>query len=122
MFTYELARRIPVGSGITANALHPGVVATELGRYLFPSPEPGSNPPWWSGPLIAAVKKFTLTPEEGARTNIFLASSPDVQGVRGKYFDSCKPIESSSESYNIEKSKKLWEISSELVDKPLYVN
>jgi NAD(P)-dependent dehydrogenase (short-subunit alcohol dehydrogenase family) len=117
MFSYELAKRVPAGLDLTVNALHPGVVATELGRYLFPSmPTNEEEIPWWSKPLLSVAKSFLLTPEQGAQTSIFLASSPDITGVSGKYFDSSKPKTSSKESYDTEKQQKLWEVSSELVN------
>lgn len=117
MFSYELAKRVPAGLDLTVNALHPGVVATELGRYLFPSmPTNEEEIPWWSKPLLSVAKSFLLTPEQGAQTSIFLASSPDITGVSGKYFDSSKPKTSSKESYDAEKQQKLWEVSSELVN------
>ena len=115
MFSYELARRV-APSGITVNALHPGVVATELGRYLFPSLTNENDIPWWSKPLLSAAKSFLLTPEQGAQTNIYLASSLDAAGITGKYFDACKPRASSKESYDVEKQKKLWDLSAELVN------
>ena len=117
MLTYELARRLPADKRITCNALHPGVVATELGRYLFPSSSSDSSAsPWWVSPVVSLVKQFTLTPAEGARTNIYLASDDAVTGISGKYFDTCKPIESSSESYDVQKANKLWDYCSELCD------
>lgn len=114
MFSYELSRRLQ-NSGITVNTLHPGVVATELGRYLFPSLSSEEELPWWSKPLLSVATSFLLTPEQGAQTSIYLASSPDVTGVTGKYYDSCKPKNSSKESYDLEKQRKLWERSEELV-------
>jgi len=114
MFSYELSRKLQ-NSGITVNALHPGVVATELGRYLFPSLTSEEEIPWWSKPLLSVATSFLLTPEQGAQTSIYLASSPDVTGVTGKYYDSCKPKTSSNKSYDLEKQKKLWDLSEELV-------
>lgn len=114
MFSYELSRKLQ-NSGITVNALHPGVVATELGRYLFPSLTSEEELPWWSKPILSVATSFLLTPEQGAQTSIYLASSPDVAGVTGKYYDASKPKTSSNESYDVEKQKKLWELSQELV-------
>jgi len=80
LFTNELARRLE-GTGVTANSLHPGVVATDIalkeskGIYRFG---------WW------LWKHFMITPVEGAATSIFLASSPAVEGVTGQYFDKSK--------------------------------
>lgn len=111
LFTYELARRL--GTSATANALHPGVVATELQRYLLPD-----NPPFWQKPLIDLASKFCLTPEQGAQTSIYLASSPEVEGLTGKYFDNKRPVSSSGESYDTEVQRRLWEVSAELVRLP----
>jgi NAD(P)-dependent dehydrogenase (short-subunit alcohol dehydrogenase family) len=114
LFTYQLAKRLPVGSSTTVNALHPGVVNTELGRYLLPE-----QPAWWQMPLLNGLKAFTLTPEQGAATSIYVASSPEVEGVSGKYFDKCKPVTSSKESYDVEIAAKLWNTSAELVESAL---
>ncbi len=62
---------------------------------------------------------FAKKPEEGARTSIYLASSPDVEGVTGKYFINCAPVESSFESYDQSVAKKLWEVSQKLTGKYL---
>ena len=103
LFTFELARRLK-GSSITANALHPGLVGTNLlannGR-------------------IGAVLKILLglrgtSSKEGARTVVYLASSPEVAGVTGQYYVKQKPVQSSSASYDPEAARRLWEISAEL--------
>ncbi len=103
LFTYELARRL-VGSNLTVNVLHPGYVDTGI--------------PLNNGILGIIAKLyaslFAQTPEEGARTSIYLASSPDVEGVSGKYFVNCMPVESSLESYDKSASEKLWQISQKL--------
>ena len=111
LFTYELDRRLPAGSNTTANTLHPGVVNTELARFLLPE-----EPAWWQLPLMSAMKAFTLSPEQGAATSIYLASSAEVEGVSGKYYDKCQPVVSSKESYDVEVAKKLWAVSSEMVE------
>jgi NAD(P)-dependent dehydrogenase (short-subunit alcohol dehydrogenase family) len=100
LFTYELARRLE-GTGVTANCLHPGAVGTNLFRGL-------------PGILQALIKLVTMGPERGARTSIYLASSPDVEGVTGKYFASRRQEKSSQASYNEEAARRLWEISAEL--------
>jgi NAD(P)-dependent dehydrogenase (short-subunit alcohol dehydrogenase family) len=100
MFTYELARRIE-GSGVTANALHPGFVATEIGtRHGF---VPGLL--WGLGTLAA------VSPEEGAKTSIYLASSPEVAGVSGRYFSRGREKRSSEASYDRDASLRLWDVS-----------
>lgn len=103
MFTYELARRL-TGTGVTANALHPGAVNTGFGK---------NN----RGLMNIAMKIFTffaIKVEDGAKTSVYLASSPEVEGVTGKYFDKCKQKQSSQVSYDEAAQKRLWEISEQL--------
>lgn len=102
-FTYELARRLE-GTGVTVNALHPGFVASNFGRSnggLF-------IPLFWLAQIAA------ISPEQGAKTSIYLASSPEVSGVTGKYFDKCRPVASSKVSYDAAAARRLWEISAEM--------
>ena len=103
LFTRELARRL-AGSGVTANCLHPGFVATRFADA--------------SGGLTSLVvkgaKKFALTPAEGAKTLIYLASSPEVDGVTGKYFEKCKEAMPTAEAQNDADARRLWEISLQL--------
>jgi len=103
LFTRELARRL-AGTGVTANCLHPGFVATRFADA--------------SGGLISLVvkgaKKFALTPAEGAKTLIYLASSPEVDGVTGKYFEKCKEAMPTAEAQNDADARRLWEISLQL--------
>lgn len=100
LFTYELARRLQ-GTAVTANCLHPGAVATNLFRGL-------------PGFLQFIIKLLTISPERGARTSVYLASSPEVEGVSGKYFARRRPEKSSEASYNAEAARRLWEVSAEL--------
>lgn len=100
LFTYELARRL-AGTTVTANCLHPGVVATGLARSAL-------------GRLMKLAAPFMLTPAEGARTSVYLASSPDVEGVTGKYFIACRAVNSSRESYDEATARRLWEVSARL--------
>jgi NAD(P)-dependent dehydrogenase (short-subunit alcohol dehydrogenase family) len=102
LFTYELARRLE-GSGVTVNALHPGGVATGFGS--------GEGIMGW---LFKLLRPFLLTPEQGAETQIYLASSPEVAGITGKYFAKKKPVQSSKESYDTAVAQRLWQISEEL--------
>lgn len=108
LFTYELARRLE-GSGVTANALHPGFIATGF----------ASN----NGPVYAFGMKlvglFIRKPAEGAQTSIYLASSPDVEGVTGKYFIDCRAVDSSPLSHDQALAEKLWQVSLELTGKAL---
>jgi retinol dehydrogenase-14 len=103
MFTYELAERLK-GTFVTANCLHPGAVGTNFGK---------NN----AGPMtlfFRAAKPFMRTPEQGADTLIWLASSPDVEGVSGKYFSDRKEIEAKKIAYDPAARRKLWEISEDL--------
>jgi NAD(P)-dependent dehydrogenase (short-subunit alcohol dehydrogenase family) len=103
MFTYELDRRL-VSSGVTVNALHPGFVATNI----------GGNNGWLVRLFLPLLRIWAISPEEGAKTSIYLASSPDVKGVSGKYFYNKHPTSSSKFSYNAAAARKLWDISAEL--------
>ncbi|KAK9904189.1 hypothetical protein WJX75_006317 [Coccomyxa subellipsoidea] len=114
LFTYELARRLPLDANVTVNALHPGVVQTELQRYLVPDPVP-----WWQVPLLKAASVFLKTPKQGAATSIYLASSPEVEGVSSKYWVDCKPKASNKASYDTDVARKLWEVSQELTGAPI---
>ena len=99
MFTYALARRLD-GSGITVNALHPGVVATEIWRQIA---------------IVRIVSRwFMLSPEKGARTTVYLAASPDVNGVTGRYFDKCTQVKSTRLSHDEGLQEKLWEVATSL--------
>lgn len=102
LFTHELARRLP--DGVAVNSLHPGLVATNFGRSnggIF-------RRMWDIFELIA------VTPEDGAKTSIYLASSPEVAGVTGQYFVRCKPVRSSIASYDEQLARRLWEVSEKL--------
>jgi NAD(P)-dependent dehydrogenase (short-subunit alcohol dehydrogenase family) len=103
LFTYELSRRLQ-GSGVTVNCLNPGVVATGmLADYMgIPRTETGSG------------STFGAKPEQGAETSIYLASSPDVESVTGKYFEQKQPVASSRPSYDEAAARRLWEISERL--------
>src|SRR6266702_8256765 len=106
LFTYELARRLQ-GTGVTANCLHPGFVATHFGQRDV-------------GPafrlLVKVIGSFGISPEEGAKTSIYLASSPDVEGVTGKYFVKSIPKRSAAISYDESLQRQLWEQSAKLVN------
>lgn len=103
LFTRELARRLE-GTGVTANALHPGYVRTQIFRAEC-----------FSGWLLRrAAELFAITPEEGVQTSIYLAASPDVEGQTGQYFVRRKPTSSSPESQDEATARKLWEVSARL--------
>ena len=104
LFTYELARRLQ-GSGVTANALHPGHVATDIWKNDFGLFGPALK--WF-------MSQIALSPEEGAENSIYLASSPEATGVTGKYFIKREPVKSSPTSYDEEIAQRLWDISDNL--------
>ena len=107
LFTYELARRL-AGTGVTVNALHPGVVRTNIGK----------NANWLIGAFWTVYTRVTggLTAEEGSRTTVYLAASPEVEGVSGKYFDEKQRIvPSDPATYDEEAARRLWEISAQMV-------
>lgn len=105
MFTYELARRLE-GTGVTATALHPGVTSTAFGRE--------DTARGW-GPLIAVLRPFMKSPRRGAETPIYLASSPEVDGVSGQYFANRKARKSNESSYDRAITARLWQVSADLV-------
>ena len=103
MFTYELAERLN-GTGVTANCLHPGSVGTNFGQ---------NN----RGPMVLffrTFKPFMRSSEKGADTLVWLASSPEVDGVSGKYFSDRKEIEAKKVAYDRAARRRLWKISEEL--------
>jgi retinol dehydrogenase 14 len=104
MFTYELARRL-AGTGVTANVLHPGVVRTAFGA---------EDPARWQRVFLPLVRPFLKTPERGARTSIYLASSSEVDGVSGRYFANSKAETSSRASYDTAAQARLWQLSVDL--------
>lgn len=104
LFTYELARRL-ANSNVTVNALHPGFVATDIWKTNFSI----------FGPALKwIVGKIALTPEQGADNSIYLASSSEVAGITGKYFNKREPVQSSPISNDEIVAQKLWEISERL--------
>jgi retinol dehydrogenase 14 len=103
LFTYELARRLR-GTRVTANCLHPGVVDTQLLADFMGAPR-GRH---------AGARSFGATVESGAETSVYLASSPLVEGVTGKYFVDQRERRSSPESYDEAAARRLWRISEEL--------
>jgi NAD(P)-dependent dehydrogenase (short-subunit alcohol dehydrogenase family) len=104
LFTYELARRLE-GNRVTANCMHPGVVNTNFSTKIK----------GLSGMLVRPLTLFMRTPERGADTIIWLASSPDVEGITGKYFVDRKEKQSNGESYDPEVAARLWEVSEQMV-------
>jgi NAD(P)-dependent dehydrogenase (short-subunit alcohol dehydrogenase family) len=104
LFTRELARRL-AGTGVTANCLHPGFVATRFGE------EAGSG---LFSIALGIGKNFALTPEQGAETIIYLASSDEVANVSGGYFVKCKQATPSREAQNDDDARKLWDESAKI--------
>ena len=104
LFTRELASRI-AGTGVTANCLHPGFVATRFGDNAGGAMRTG---------LAVAKRFFALSPEEGAKTMVYLASSAQVAGRSGGYYDRCAPAEPSRAAQSHEDAKRLWELSAKI--------
>jgi NAD(P)-dependent dehydrogenase (short-subunit alcohol dehydrogenase family) len=104
LFTYELARKLE-GTRVTANALHPGLINTGFGKN--------------NGPLMKFAMGLLLPlqrkPAQGAQTSIYLACSPEVEGVTGKYFEDSKAVPSSPASYNRAAAERLWQVSMEMI-------
>jgi retinol dehydrogenase 12 len=103
LFTFELARRLE-GSGITANVLHPGFVATKFGH----------NNTGLIGAMIRLSYLFGISTEEGARTGIYLATSPEVEGVSGGYFVKEKASRAAKRAYDESIAKRLWQVSEQM--------
>jgi NAD(P)-dependent dehydrogenase (short-subunit alcohol dehydrogenase family) len=109
LFTIELAQRLD-GTGVTANALHPGTVRTGYGAD-------GDT----KGLLALGIKigqPLFLSPEKGARTSVYLASSPEVEGVSGRYFAKCKEKTPKPQALDAEAARRLWSVSEAMVAHP----
>lgn len=107
MFTYELARRL-AGTGVTANVLDPGLVRTDFERNLNLSPFQRSS-------YNIILRFWGLDADEGARTSVYLASSPEVEGVTGKYWEKQTAVRSSPASYVESDWARLWDASEKMV-------
>lgn len=106
LFTRALARRLE-GSGVTANCLHPGVIDTEIGG--------NGDIGGLAGALFNAFKVFLPGPEKGARTSVYLATSPEVADVSGGYFARCKQARASKLASDVALGEELWTLSASLV-------
>jgi retinol dehydrogenase-14 len=107
MFTYELARRLE-GTGVTANCVHPGGVRTQIYGDLRGV----------AGMLFPLVLPFLTSPERGARTSVWAATAPDLDGVSGAYFADCRARRSTPASYEVATAARLWALSERLVGLP----
>jgi NAD(P)-dependent dehydrogenase (short-subunit alcohol dehydrogenase family) len=105
MFTYELAKTLQA-SGVTANALHPGVVNTSFGA---------EDPRGIQRLLLPVVRPFMKSPAQSAATSIHVASAPDLEQVTGSFFANSRPKRSSKRSYDQVAAARLWQVSAELV-------
>jgi NAD(P)-dependent dehydrogenase (short-subunit alcohol dehydrogenase family) len=105
LFTTELARRLE-GTGVTVNALHPGFTSTGFGK---------NNPGFLMKIMGAVVPLVARSPEKGAATSIYLASSPEVQSITGKYFVDCIVTQPAPQAAASAVAKKLWDVSAEMV-------
>ena len=111
LFTRELSKRLE-GTHVTVNALHPGVVTTELQRHSI-----------LSSPLLYPVRWYVFkTSEQGAQTTIYCAVSEDMEGVSGKYLRDCHIVDPSKASQDDDMAKKLWEVSLKLVGLEKFIN
>jgi retinol dehydrogenase 14 len=104
LFTHVLARRLD-GTTVTANALHPGVVATSFGAE-----DPGHS----QRLLVPLVRPFMRSPADGAATSVMLASSPHLQSVTGQFFSGGRQKRSSKRSYDEGVGRRLWSLSEEM--------
>jgi NAD(P)-dependent dehydrogenase (short-subunit alcohol dehydrogenase family) len=100
LFTNELARRL-AGTGVTANSLHPGAVATGIFR----------NTP---KPIEWLIKLLTMSPEKGAQTSVYLATSSEVEGISGRYFEKKQEKYPSRPAQDEELARRLWQVSEQL--------
>ena len=98
LFTHELARRLD-GSGITVNALHPGVIRTDLGKGEYPRA------------VDLLFRPFFKSPEKGARTSVYVASSPALGKMTGRYFRKMREAASSPASHDAAAERRLWDLS-----------
>ena len=104
LFTSELARRL-AGTGVTSNCSHPGAVATNI----------WSSAPWYVQPLLPVAKLFMISAEQGADTIVHLAASPELEGLKGGYYEKNRMILPSRLAQDDAIAKSLWEQSAALV-------
>lgn len=104
LFTREMAKRLQTKK-ITVNCCHPGAVATNMGV---------SRDTGFGKTITGMLKPFFLTPAEGARTAVYLATSPEVVAITGEYFYRCKIAKSSKRSKDMELAKRLYDVSAKM--------
>jgi retinol dehydrogenase-14 len=108
LFCMELSRRLGVASGVTVNAVSPGIVRTRLGRHI--------HIPMLARPLFyLAVLAFFRNALQGAQTLLYLACSPLVEGVSGRYFADCAEDTLLDKATDVQAAKRLWEMSCQLL-------
>jgi NAD(P)-dependent dehydrogenase (short-subunit alcohol dehydrogenase family) len=108
LFTRALAKRLQ-GTAVTATCLHPGFVRTNFGGNNTADISP------LIGRVFLFISRFARTPEKGAQTVIYLASSPEIQGASGGYFFDCKPIAPAPAGQDDGVAERLWQVSEQLV-------
>ena len=108
LFTRALAKRLE-GTSVTATCLHPGLVRTNFGRNSENDVSPLAKA------IIGLVMRFARTPEKGAETVIYLASSPQVQGASGGYYVDCRLVPPSAAAQDDSAAERLWQVSEQLV-------
>jgi NAD(P)-dependent dehydrogenase (short-subunit alcohol dehydrogenase family) len=107
LFTKELARRLD-GSGVTVNCLHPGAVGSNMGV---------DRDTGFGKTVMRLLRPFFLTPQEGAATAIYVATSPDCANVSGMYFVKCKVAKTARRANDKQLAEKLWEVSEDIIEK-----
>jgi NAD(P)-dependent dehydrogenase (short-subunit alcohol dehydrogenase family) len=106
LFTRELARRWD-DTGITANAVHPGFVASRFGR--------DGDTGRLTGMVFPLLKPFALTPEQGAQTQVYVASAAELAGITGGYWVKSAPAAPSGAAQDDAAAARLWEVSEQLI-------
>ena len=108
LFTVELDRRF-ADAGVTARALHPGVVATNFGR--------GNDGPWWMGLGMRLLRPVLTKPADGAATTVHLATAEEADIEGGLYWDDCEPANPAPEALDPDAASRLWALSEDLTDR-----
>jgi NAD(P)-dependent dehydrogenase (short-subunit alcohol dehydrogenase family) len=107
LFTRELARRWD-DTSVTANCVHPGFVASKFGKE--------GDLSWWGNIGMPLTRPFQISEQQGAVTPVYVASSPDVEGINGQYFVKCKVAGPNAPALDDDAAARLWEISAKLTD------